>query len=104
MNERWDFFDSDAFHGLLTRMFRVPFESRQDYFIRGYVRQITPDVRVFTGRIRSRDHVARLREDGSAAPAHWWDGMRLLVTDSDPQYIFVWIGLGEGDELELETP
>jgi len=97
MNEPWDFFEPTAFHELLTEVFRVPFERADDYSIRGYDTEYA-GVRVFHGRIRSSERVTQLREDKSRSRLHWWDGMSLLVTDSDPQYLCLWIGLGEMDQ------
>ncbi|UCC32250.1 MAG: hypothetical protein JSU86_08195, partial [Phycisphaerales bacterium] len=35
MREQWDFFDPRVFHELFTKVFGVPFEKPDDYFIRG---------------------------------------------------------------------
>jgi len=100
------FFNPDAFHLLLTKILRVPFESPDDFLVDGYDTDYarSPGVRVFHGEIRSRERSAQLRADRSAAPAHWWDEMRLFVTDSEPQYFCVQITLREGDNVEPASP
>ena len=92
-----DFFDKAAFHALLAKVFRVPFESPEDFLVDGYDTEITAGARVFTGKIRSRDRVTQLKADRWAESPHWWDEMRLLVTDSDPQYFCVRVMLREND-------
>ncbi len=90
------FFNRDAFHSLLSKVFRVPFESLDDFLVDGFDTEYE-GVRVFHGQIRSRDRVTQLREDRSQKPLHWWDEMRLLVTDSDPQYFCIQIVMRERD-------
>ncbi len=99
-----DFFDKAAFHALLTKVFRVPFESPDELLLDGYAREYEA-ARVFHGKIRSRDwEVARKQPDAAQSPPHWWDEMRLLVTDSDPQYFCVQIVLRENDKRADREP
>lgn len=91
------FFNRNAFHALLVKVFRVPFESLDDFVVDGYDTEYE-GVRVFHGQIRSRERSTRLRPDRSQPPRHWWDEMRLLVTDSDPQYFCVQVVFRQGDE------
>ena len=93
------FFNPNAFRALVAKVLRVPFESRDDFFVDGYDTEYE-GVRVFHGEIRSRARSAQLRRDRSEPPEHWWDEMRFLVTDSDPQYFCVQIILREADKLE----
>lgn len=92
-----DFFDKAAFHALLSKVFRVPFETPDELLLDGYAREYE-GARVFHGKIRSRDwEVARKQRDPAQSPPHWWDEMRLLVTDSDPQYFCVSVVLRDMD-------
>ncbi len=93
--EKWEFFDKVALHSFLTKVFRVPFGTPHDLVIDGYDTQYE-GVAVFHGTILSggRRHVWT---SGDHAPQHWWDQMRLFVTDSDPQYFCVQITLREAD-------
>ncbi len=91
-----DFFDKTAFHAFLTKVFRIPFKSPDELLLDGYAREYR-GVGVFHGKIRSRERSTQLRADRSQEPLHWWDEMRLLVTDSDPQYFCVQITLREKD-------
>ena len=91
------FFETGSFHALLTNVFRVPFLSPDDMAVVGFDAQ-HEGVRVFHGKILSRDwYRHRIGPNAKAGPAHWWDEMRLLVTDSDPQYFCVQIALREKD-------
>jgi len=94
------FFAPDAFHALLTKLLRVPFESPDDFLVSGFDTGYD-GVRVYHGELVSREYWRRRLDDKLATPAHWWDDMRLLVTDSDPQYFCLQIHLGEKDILEL---
>ncbi len=96
MNNKWDFFNRDAFYTLLVSVFCIPFDSRDDFSVIGYD-TVYEGVRVFHGKIRSRDRMTQFRANKSSVPAHWWDEMRLFVTDSDPQYFCVQIALSESD-------
>jgi hypothetical protein len=100
---RGKFFDRTAFHGLLTKVFRVPFETSEDWLTDGFDATYE-GVRVFHGKIVSREWAAVFRADRSRTPAHWWDEMRLLVTDSDPQYFCVSIALGRDDVIPAAQP
>lgn len=91
------FFNRSAFHALLVKVFRVPFDSPDDFLVSGFDTEYE-GVRVFHGQIRSRQRSTQLRADRSQKPAHWWDEMRLLVTDSAPQYFCVQIILRENDK------
>lgn len=99
---RRDFFEPEAFDELFTSVFRVPFETTEDWFVDGYDAEYE-GVRVFHGYVvagpRKRPWVG-----GDDAPQQWWEQMRLLVTDSDPQYFCVEIILRAGDELPNESP
>jgi hypothetical protein len=88
---------------LITKVFRVPFQSLEDFVVDGYDAEYE-GVRVFHGEIRSRERSTQLRADRSQRPAHWWDEMRLLVTDSDPQYFCVQITLRDGDVAGRSGP
>jgi hypothetical protein len=100
--ERRGFFDQRAFHGLLTKAFRVPFRSTDDWFSDGYDATYE-GVRVFHGHIVARER-GRVWVGGDNPPQHWWEQMRLLVTDSDPQYFCVEIALRPEDAVEGEGP
>jgi len=96
-SERFDFFDRDAFHELLAGVFQVPFESSEDFVVDGFD-TTCEGVRVFHGLIRSREWETHRREpEAPKRPPHWWDEMRLFVTDSDPQYFCVRIVLRDAD-------
>jgi hypothetical protein len=101
---RHSFFDREAFHALLTSVFQVPFATTEDWLVDG--RDGEPaGVRVFHGTIRSRDWEMHRRDPGAPAkPPHWWDEMRLLVTESDPQYFCVEIVLRAGDAAPEPEP
>jgi len=94
---RTQFFDRTAFDDLLTRILRVPFEITDDWVVTGYDATYE-GVRVFHGYLVARDR-GRVWVGGENPPRHWWEQMRLLVTDSDPQYFCVQITLGEDDTL-----
>jgi len=89
------FFDRAALHDLLTRVFRVPFEASDDWFTDGYDAEYE-GVRVFHGYIVAAER-ARVWPGGDNPPQHWWEQMRLLVTDSDPQYFCVLVILRDAD-------
>ena len=92
------FFNRDAFHSLLSKVFRVPFESLDDFLVDGFDTEYE-DVRVFHGTIRSHNWQMHRRDaDAPRDPPHWWDEMRLLVTDSDPQYFCIQIVMRERDK------
>ena len=89
-------------HRVLTRSdqaFRAPFDSPDNFRVEGYDAEYE-GVRVLHGGIRSRELSMQLRAERSQRPRHWWDEMRLLVTDSDPQYFCVRVTLREEDNLE----
>lgn len=97
MNERWDFFGRAAFHALLVKVFHLPFETPGGFLVGGRDTKYE-GVRVFHGTIRSRDWESHRRGPNAPRnPQHWWDEMRLLVTDSDPQYFCVSVVLREMD-------
>lgn len=101
---RRKFFDSAAFHNLLTKVFRAPFESSEDWFTDGYDTTYE-GVRLFHGQIVSREWgIPRRASNTDRTPPHWWDQMRLLVTDSDPQYFCVSIVLGRDDVIPAPQP
>jgi hypothetical protein len=99
LGARREFFDRAVLHEFLTSVFRVPFESSDDFLVEGYDAEYE-GVRVFHGKIWSRDWWVEHFAEKSRKPSHWWDEMRLLVTDSDPQYFCVEIVLREGDALD----
>ena len=90
------FFDRNAFHALLTTVFRLPFDSLDDFLVDGYDAEYE-GVRVFHGQIRSRDRSLKRRANRSESPVHWWEEMQILVTDSDPQYFCIQVVMREGD-------
>jgi len=97
------FFDPGAFFALLSKVFRVPFGSPDGMLTDGSDSDYE-GVRVFHGKILSREWaVVGKGPDAPKSPPHWWDEMRLLVTDSDPQYLCVLIVLREQDR-PLEVP
>jgi len=100
--EQWIFFDKVAFHEFLTKVFRVPFRTPDDFVIHGFDAEYE-GVGVFHGTIVSRTR-GRVWVGGENPPQHWWDQMQLLVTDSDPQYFCVQITLGPGDKVEALEP
>jgi len=99
-----NFFDREAFHDLLTSVFQVPFETTEDWLVDG--RDGEPaGVRVFHGTIRSRDWEMHRREpEAPSNPLRWWDEIRLLVTESDPQYFCVEIVLRAADAAPEGKP
>ena len=100
--EQWVFFEKPRFHEFLTRVFRVPFETPDDVVIRGFDTEYE-GVGVFHGTILARER-GRVWVGGDNPPQHWWQQMRLLVTDSDPQYFCVSIVLGSDDPIPSPQP
>jgi hypothetical protein len=99
-----NFFDREAFHDLVTSVFQVPFETTEDWLVDGYDADHA-GVRVFHGTIRSRNWEMHRRDpDAPRNPPHWWHEMRLLVTESDPQYFCVEIVLRAGDAAPEPEP
>jgi hypothetical protein len=84
-----DFFDKAAFHAFLTRILRVPFATSDDLMMDGSDATYE-GVHVFHGRIVSREWGPTWQRspEKQIAP-NWWDEMRFLVTDSDPQYVCI---------------
>ncbi len=89
------FFETEALHRLLTGVFRVPFDTEGDYHIQGRIREFE-GVRVFVGRV-SANH-------WSTTDPHWYDNLRLLVTDSDPQYVGVSIDFTAEAKRDRSAP
>lgn len=91
------FFDPTRFHALISSVLLVPFRTPADYVVDGFDTTYE-GVRVFHGRIRS---TAFAGDDGRRAtakrPDHWWDEMRLFVTDSDPQYFCLEVELRDSE-------
>jgi hypothetical protein len=100
--EEWVFFDKVAFGEFLNKIFRVPFAAPDDFLIRGYDTEYD-GVAVFHGSIVSRER-GRVWVGGENPPQRWWQQMRLLVTDSDPQYFCVLISLRTRDVLAPANP
>jgi hypothetical protein len=94
VRERWDFFNSRAFHDLLSRVFTVPFTSANDYLVDGYD-TVHEGVTVFHGKVIP---------NAPTGPAPSWNEMRLLVTDSDPQYFCVGLTFPVDSEDRKEGP
>lgn len=94
-----DFFDKAGFHRLLAKVLRTPFAAPTDLMLDGYDAE-HKGVRLFVGKVRSREWDLALKTPNPPrTPPHWWDEMRLLVTDSDPQYFCVSIVLGRDDVI-----
>ena len=100
--EKIQFFDKAALHKLLTEVFRVPFATVDDFVIEGYDAEYV-GVAVFVGKILSPEW-ARARFGAKQPFGHWWDEMRVFVTDSDPQYFCVSIILGSDDPIPSPQP
>ncbi len=100
----WEYFDKARLQELLTKVFRVPFAEPEDVTVRGS-RGEYKGVGAFNGKIVSHEWAqgGKSRNAGSPPP-HWWDEMRLLVTDSDPQYFCVSIVLGRDDVIPAPEP
>lgn len=93
-----DFFDREAFHNLLTQVFRVPYRSADEYTVDGFDTSYV-DVRAFHGRLFSIERAAEWRKDraGIEPPQHWWEEMILFMTDTDPQYFCLTIPVSRND-------
>jgi hypothetical protein len=100
----WEYFDRASVQQLLTKVFRVPFAKPEDVAVRGS-RGEYKGVAALDGQIISHEwaQAGGSLNAGSPTP-HWWDKMRLLVTDSDPQYFCVEIILGRDDAIPVAQP
>ncbi len=80
------FFDQDALYSLITGVFRFPYLGPDDFVIHGNVQEYE-GVRVLVGSIISRRWPGGEIRDAKERPEPpWYARVRLLVTDSDPQY------------------
>lgn len=83
-DEKQVFFETKELHDVLAGLFREPFDKPDDYVVHGGTRDFE-GVLVFVGNVFSTHR--------SPTDPHWYDTLRLLVTDSDPQYVGVVIDL-----------
>jgi len=90
--------DTAALYRLLTTSFRFPFRRPEDFKVRAGPSGVHEGVYVFTARIQSNDLQVPTRmhaTEEERAQLRWYDDVRILVTDSDPQYV--------GLVIDLET-
>lgn len=98
------FFDRAALHELLVGVFGFPFEDPNAYAIRGNLR-VFEGVPVFFGTIAAS---AKANSGTTGVPPEkpkpaWYRKVRVLITDSDPQYVGVVIDFSaEARELRLK--
>lgn len=94
--EQWVFVDKLAFHQFLGKVFRVPFQTPDDFVFDGYDTE-HKGVSVFHGTIVSREQ-GRVWVGGEDPP------QRILITDSDPQYVCLSFDLNEPGNSEHTEP
>jgi hypothetical protein len=97
-----DVIDKPKLLDILTKIFRFPFQTTDDFVVLGGGSLPVEGIRVFVGRIESRAWADRGKV-GRAVPAPaWYHDMRLFVTDSDPQYFCVGVHLPEAQADKAE--
>lgn len=82
---RWEYFSKTELRKVLVEFFNLPYQSDDDFDVRGHIDHID-GVMVYTGQIGPPRWLAY----GPIDRPHLteWDGpQRILITDSDPQYI-----------------
>jgi hypothetical protein len=89
----WEFLSKSALWNVLSEFFVLPFDSVEDFGLRGHLKHLA-GVDVFVGEIRPPAFVLR---DGKPVRVREEDILwttkpyprRILITDSDPQYLCV---------------
>lgn len=101
---RWQSVPKTQVRQLLVEVFGTPYDSDEDFRLRGHV-EACAGVDVYTGKIRRMPGSSPLQdaqEGHEDFPEAWQRPYRILMTDSDPQYLCVGFDLGE--KANDETP
>jgi hypothetical protein len=88
-NLGWDFVSKAGLRDVLAEFFAIPFDQYDDFWVRGYLTGAT-DVPVFVGKFGLRKGSGNPDEEPADVDTKSWKGPhRILITDSDPQYLCV---------------
>lgn len=100
----WDYVSNEGLRTVLDEFLAIPFDEYDEFWVRGYIESLA-GVDVFVGKFGLRnvpkepDDVARSEPLGSWGRTH-----RILITDSDPQYLCVSFDLRAESGNAVEYP